>query len=95
MHVLLHVRVCVPTCACTESKRGNQAPCSILLYSLGLLLSLNPELGWSPASPRNLPISAPSTVLKLQAYSHVHLGARDLNSDPNGCAANSLISLIH
>lgn len=91
VHVLMHVQVCVPTHACTESKRGNQVPCSILLSSLGLILSLNLELGWRPACPQEPSYFCPFHSSEVTGILHVRVGARDLNSDPNGCAANSLI----
>lgn len=66
---------------------------SLYLTALRHNLSLNPELNWQSARPRNPPVSA----LRQQAQVSLQLGfydyAGDLNQGPFACITNAPIHL--
>ena len=63
VYVVLSVCVCVCVCVCTRVQHKGEFPvsASLTLHLIPLLqdLSLNVEPDWTPASPRDPPVSTP------------------------------------
>ena len=113
MHLCAHAHVCglhvynVCTCLCRQwvnVGRLRQLSLTLFIEAATLTGSLVHHLSWSgwPASPRNLPVPAPSAP-RLQVHdtlSGFYLDAEGSNSDPYACVADTLeteggVSLVH